>query len=118
MIGVNDLAFHSAGKVIVWYDELINLIKNQAPETQLIIQSILPVNTSIRNYGAQNAAIQRVNQYLQKVTRDRGIPYVDLSGMFQDETGNLKAAFTDDGLHINGEGYIVWKEAIISRVER
>ena len=36
----------------------------------------------------------------------------DVYAALVDSNGDLNAAYTDDGLHLLGEGYQVWKEAI------
>ena len=40
------------------------------------------------------------------------VVYLDVYAALVDSNGDLNAAYTDDGLHLLGEGYQVWKEAI------
>ena len=39
-------------------------------------------------------------------------PYLDLVPYFSDAEGRLPAKYTIDGLHLNADGYAIWKEHI------
>ena len=34
-----------------------------------------------------------------------------------DKEGRLKAQFTRDGIHINGEAYLIWKNSVLPLIE-
>jgi lysophospholipase L1-like esterase len=38
--------------------------------------------------------------------------YVDVYTSLVDETGRMNPKFTNDGLHLLGEGYLSWKKVI------
>jgi lysophospholipase L1-like esterase len=42
----------------------------------------------------------------------RGLTYIDLHPAFRDENGILDRAYSLDGLHLNGKGYLKWKSMI------
>lgn len=116
MIGVNDLARglspDSVLKNIIW---ITSYIKQQTPATKLYVQSILPVNGVFKKFGShtdKGGQIKTVNAQLQKAAATYHYTFTDLHTAFSDNEGNLKADLTNDGLHLNGEAYLLWKHLI------
>ena len=48
---------------------------------------------------------------------EKGIVYIDLWTLLADKNGKLRADLTNDGLHLMGEGYIVWRDAVLPYVK-
>lgn len=114
LVGVNDLLFgKSAAEVEIRYRELVSQIRTKAPSTQLVLESILPVNNQIKNVGIQNAQIQDMNVRIAQIAMDFSLPFVDIYSALTDPAGDLAARFTEDGLHLNGAGYAVWKQQLM-----
>ena len=40
------------------------------------------------------------------------VKYIDLFTHFVDDNGQMKPEYTNDGLHLLGKGYMLWKEII------
>ena len=58
-----------------------------------------------------------VNKGLQALCEEKGIVYIDLWTPLADENGKLDKAYTNDGLHLLGAGYAVWRDAVLPYVE-
>lgn len=112
MIGVNDLFFHDIPYIINNYEKIIQQIKEKSPETDLFIQSVLPVNNEVKNTTIDNELIARLNEGIKKIADRNEVVFIDLFSKFIDEGGNLKANFTSDGIHLNGHAYLLWKQEI------
>jgi lysophospholipase L1-like esterase len=116
MIGVNDLARGtSQQQMLLNYEKIIKRIKDESPKTELYIESILPVNnsyTKFKNHVNKNSEIIRVNNDLKALAMTYSATYIDLHSSFKDINGKLDAKYTEDGLHINGAGYLLWKSKI------
>ena len=113
LIGVNDLFYGNDPDAIeAKYREIVQKIRHDSPETELILQSILPVNRKARSLPASNAEIQAMNLRISRIAKDYALPYVDLYQQLTDASGDLSLKFTDDGIHLNGLGYLVWKNAL------
>jgi len=39
---------------------------------------------------------------------DKAVTYIDLYSRFLDAEGRLDKRYTNDGLHLLGEGYVLW----------
>jgi lysophospholipase L1-like esterase len=67
------------------------------------------------------ASIIALNKRIAALAQQNGLAYLDYYNALVDETGALKAALTDDGLHPNAAGYAVMAplaEKILARVAR
>lgn len=112
MIGVNDLLFHPPEYVIRNYQKIVRVIQEKSPETRLYLYSILPVNPQIRLIPIKNEDIRIINTSIQKIAKDNDLIYIDLHTRFANKDGALFAKFTSDGIHLNGEAYLLWKGEI------
>ena len=109
LVGGNDLLFQtSPDEVAAQYRELVQRIRRESPDTELVLQSIPPVNNELRNTRMTNANIQVLNTRIAQIARDYALRYLDLYTPLTDASGNLSAKFTEDGVHLNGAGYAVW----------
>jgi hexosaminidase len=116
MIGINDLARNvSEDSVVKNIFIIVDYLHHKTPATKLYIQSILPVNN---NYGMfaghtnKGAQIININTRLSSKAKEKAYTYIDLHTSFSDSTGKLKPAFSNDGLHLKGEAYLLWKHLI------
>jgi hexosaminidase len=116
MIGTNDLAKNVPEDLVIKNILIIaDYLRNQSPATKLYIQSILPVNDIYGKFGDhtnKTRQIEKVNALLKSKAAEKKYTYIDLNTPFSDATGKLKAAFSNDGLHLKGEAYLLWKHLI------
>ncbi len=119
MIGINDIARNIPDSIILKnYQKIIDQIKKQSPKTVIYFQSILPTNnnfTEYKNHQNKNEHILFVNTALQMICAEEEIVYVDLHSEFIDTNGKLNSLYTNDGLHLNGAGYMKWKEILLEK---
>lgn len=120
MIGVNDLARGLSPDSVVKNILLIAAyIRQESPVTKLFVQSILPVNEVYGKFGGHTSKakqINEVNEALQKNASLAGYGFINLHKEFCDENGKLKKELTNDGLHLKGEGYLLWKHIVFPEV--
>jgi len=113
MIGVNDIRHNICmDSILTNYNRIIKTIKAESPKTRIIIQSVLPVNNKIGKPKTTNVQVDSLNNFIKNMTRKFNIPYVDINSKLKDVEGRLDKKYTEDGLHINGNGYLVWKSVI------
>jgi lysophospholipase L1-like esterase len=116
LIGVNDIARNlvpdSIVKNILW---IAAYLKQESPSTLLFVQSILPVNDAFGKFGGHTSKVERikeVNARLKEQAKNQGYNFLDLYSSFTDERGKLKKELTNDGLHLKGQGYQLWKHLV------
>lgn len=112
LIGINDISKDIPDAVIAAeYRALVDSVRAQSPDTRIFVQSILPLNPTVKNfpqhYDKQSHAVS-VNRLLRQMARDTRATYVDLWPIVVNEKGQLDASLTGDGLHLNQQGYERW----------
>lgn len=112
MIGINDFLFTDRAEIIQNYTKIIQQIKSETPNSQLFIQSVLPINPNVKNTVFNNQEIVLLNESIQVLAQNEGLIYLDIYKLLKDEKGALAAKFTADGVHINGAAYSIWKDAV------
>lgn len=101
--GFNDIAYGTdREKYISNMQAVIQKIKIHSPSTKIFVQSILPTNT------AHNKSIPVWNQALQELSTAEKVTFLNNHSHFVDEKGGLKKDFTFDGVHLTGDGYVLW----------
>ncbi|MGZ5255569.1 MAG: glycoside hydrolase family 20 zincin-like fold domain-containing protein, partial [Flavitalea sp.] len=115
-IGTNDLArgitVDSILKNIFW---IADYVHEKSPATNLYVQSILPVNDVFKKFTGhtnKGSQIKIINESLQKNAVRKHYTYINLHSQFADESGKLATRYTNDGLHLVGEAYLLWKNIL------
>ena len=118
MIGINDIAKNIPDTVILSnYQKIIDRVAKESPSTQLFVQSILPVNkafTDFKRHQYKDEHIILINTQLQAYCNEKNIRFVNLYPHFLDENKQLSKQYTNDGLHLNGNGFMNWKSILIT----
>ena len=113
MIGVNDLGSNTPIEIIIEnFNKIIQQIKDDSPSTKVYIQSILPTNSKLYKGAATNRKIRELNVNLENLARNFGLDYIDIFSFLIDSDGGLDQRYSNDGLHLLAEGYLVWKNVI------
>lgn len=114
--GVNDISHDVDGDSIARaMEKLIVMIKTRSPRTKIYLQSMIPFNNDVRMWKKledREHVVVDGNAALQQVARRQGVTWIDLYPLFADAEGKLKRELTNDGLHLMGQGYIMWRDAI------
>jgi lysophospholipase L1-like esterase len=116
MCGVNDISHNvSADSIARATEKLIVMVKQGSPRTKIYLQSLLPFNNEVREWKLlknQEHVVVEANILLEQVARRQGVTWINLYPLFADENGRLRADLTNDGLHLMGKGYLIWRDAI------
>jgi lysophospholipase L1-like esterase len=111
LIGINDLG--SGRQVDVMeqgYRELLKRIHEQTPAIKVHVQSVLPTRG---RFAKHNEPVRDFNQRIRKLADEFKYDFIDLHSLMVDAQGELKAEFTNDGLHLNDAAYRVWRTEIL-----
>ena len=114
LIGVNDISQEIKVETIVLnMKRIVEKIQKESPKTKIYIQSILPVNPDFEMFKGhmKPELIKEINQFYQNIAQEYKVNYIDLYSHFlEDGTDKMNKKYTNDGLHLLGEGYLVWRE--------
>lgn len=116
LIGVNDISREIKVETIVLnMKRIVEKIQKESPKTKIYIQSILPVNPDFEMFKGhmKPELIKEINQFYQNIAQEYKVNYIDLYSHFlEDGTDKMNKKYTNDGLHLLGEGYLLWREIV------
>ncbi|HEY9850681.1 MAG TPA: GDSL-type esterase/lipase family protein [Leptolyngbyaceae cyanobacterium] len=121
MIGINDLIRGVPDQDLLWnYRLIVRRLRRIHPESTISIQSILPHGGEASTWEGRDRLlsishqrIQDLNQNLERMAEEENVQFFDLYSLFTDDRGYLRPELTTDGLHLNRQGYLVWRSALI-----
>ncbi|MBO5187045.1 MAG: serine acetyltransferase [Prevotella sp.] len=113
MVGINDLSHGlTAAQTASLACRLIDRIRRDAPDTELYVQSVLPINESTgrwKRLAGRTDDVPEINRLLSRHCSQAGITYIDLYSKFvRRGTNVLRRELTSDGLHLSPQGYKLW----------
>jgi len=113
MIGINDLSLGIHNQNII--DNILSIIekiKTESPQTEIFVQSVLPGEKKYQE------KIESLNKLLRKTIEEKAT-WIDLYPLFLNEakTG-ISDKLSNDKLHLLGQGYVVWRDAIVHLVNK
>lgn len=110
MIGINDIAsYKSVDEIYSNYLKIIEILEKEGKK--VYIQSILYVGNDYLNANSFNLQVSELNVKLQNLAKNKNIVFINLNSIFA-STGYLEKKYTSDEIHLNGEAYVLWAEAI------
>jgi lysophospholipase L1-like esterase len=114
--GENDLYFNNSVDVYETFQYFEKLIHSKLPETYLYFVSIKP-SPSRKHWWKKISMSNRYIQYYCSITEST--EYIDVaSKMFNNDFSINENIFSDDRLHLNSEGYALWKSIIKPTIEK
>lgn len=84
---------------------LVEMFEDESPETELVIQTLLP-------RGDKAEPTRRTNAALRDFALEHGLVLLDLFAVFDDGRGSLRDEHTSDGWHLTDKGYLVWADVV------
>ncbi len=113
MVGINDVSHDLTGEQVAELCiKVIDKIRKDAPQTQLYVQSILPINEGFERWKTlegKTDVVPAVNKRVRAHCERSGVTYIDLFSKFTRHGSNeLRRELSVDGLHLSEQGYKQW----------
>lgn len=114
--GINDILLgKEKDTILADYKKILEKLRRDCKATKIYVQSILPVyknGLAIVRSLAKNETIDDVNKDLQTYCKSRGISFINIHDEFV-LNGEMNPKYCiADGLHISGDGYLLWTELL------
>lgn len=109
--GINDLSH----KISI--DTIVHNLSQVADSLRIhniktLVTSCFFVDSSYTNAKLLNQQIDSLNARMKELTLNKNIELIDLNPVLN-ESGFRKTKYSSsDGIHLNGQAYLIWKEAI------
>ncbi len=91
-----------------YYSELIDSIKENSPDTRIILQSVFPVSRAIEK-TTPTLSIKKIvqaNQWVAELCNEKNLRYLDTFTVLADKKGHLDPQYdSGDGITLNKAGY-------------
>lgn len=120
MVGINDVSHNLSAEVIARnIIALADDAHNLSPTTALYIHSLLPFDTAIHytSLQAKEGVVIEINSLLQNEAAQHNYTYIDLYSHFVKPHSNIiLSQYTNDGLHLTGEGYELWRTLLATYI--
>jgi lysophospholipase L1-like esterase len=111
-VGINDLVEHvSVREVTNNYKKIVEQVRLKSPDTQIFIQSLLPVKMTSSFFTSSedvNEVVKEQNKELKALASQLHVSFVNLYDNFV-LSGEINPRLTWDGVHLVDEGYAIWK---------
>lgn len=122
MGGVNDISHGvSADSIVSAMTQVVTTIQARCPKTEIYVQSMLPFNNDVRLWKFLKGREQVVvdgNKGLESMCQRLGVTFINLYPLFVGENGKMKPEYTNDGLHLMGGAYLIWRDALLPYIRK
>lgn len=122
MGGVNDISHGvSADSIVSAMTQVVTTIQARCPKTEIYVQSMLPFNNDVRLWKLLKDRDQVVvdgNKGLESMCQRLGVTFINLYPLFVGENGKMKPEYTNDGLHLMGGAYLIWRDALLPYIRK
>lgn len=117
LYGVNDMDNTVPSKWFIDnYRTLIHKVKEKFPNTNIYVQSVLPVLPIVeqKRPTMTNSYINECNSGLIQVVREENVNFLNIKSILNESNKNL---YEDDGIHFKPNFYIKWLNYVANKVQ-
>ncbi len=120
MVGINDMLWGGKDEDLAYnVRSMVNYLRKNHPDAKIVVQSILPHGGDSASWEGRDklkdippSRVKAVNEDLKLIAAELGVDYLDLFPLFANGEGFMQSELTTDGLHLNEDGYMIWRTAI------
>ncbi len=109
MIGTNNHRDNTAEEIAAGVEAIVAKLRSRLPGTRVLLLAIFPRTDVPEEFRAK---LREATALFSKLDSDPMVEFVDIGGAFLNEKGELTKDIMPDLLHLSGEGYKRWAEAI------
>lgn len=114
--GVNGAGYDSNDRFREANMELINMIKEYQPDALIFLCSVMRVTTEFSNRQppvVTNEQLNNRSSVLRELADNDTIFYLEVNDYCCDESGGLRADWTNDGYHLDSSYSYVWRDCFL-----
>lgn len=115
MLGINEIGWPNTDVFIQEYGRLIDAVKATSPDAVIYIQLIMPVSDKKAGdpvYNNEN--INRFNALIKTMVLEKQVYFVNPGEAVSNEKGELAHEATTDGIHLNKEYCMKWRDYLMA----
>jgi hypothetical protein len=105
-LGLNDVGMLSVSNYILYYEYLINRIKEKSPEKTVVIMAVTPLVFEGQKESLNNEKVMNANNALLQFAIENNIPFIDSAAAIRDSHGCLYGDLSTDAYcHLTVSAY-------------
>lgn len=110
MFGANGVGWFTEEHFTEAYTSFVQSVKEQHPDSQIFLQSILPVTQEFddEREDISNEKINQYNELIVQIAENEDVYYLDVASAIKDENGCLPEDSNGDGMHFGTTYYNKW----------
>lgn len=117
-MGVNELGYYNPEGFAETFGKVVDKIRELQPGADIYVMTIIPVNSEkCREYDQKsyvnNDLVKQYNEALVKMVLEKDVYLVNAAEALADETGEVPADLSADGVHFKKEGYLKWRDYLL-----
>ena len=113
--GVNSLDDLSVKQASALYLELITQIIDENPDSEIYLQSILPISKSSQSRKLTNQHIIDMNEQIKNIADNYNLTYIDIYSLYVKD-GEMYPEYTKDGVHLKDEYMYIWADELYNYI--
>lgn len=121
MGGINDISQDKVlDSIICNLETILKEVLIKSPKTKVYIQSVLPINNDYKRYmrlSGKEGKVPELNSKILAMSKKYKVTFINLYPLFLNTKKQLDVKYTNDGLHLNSDGYAVWCKEIRKYIE-
>jgi lysophospholipase L1-like esterase len=111
-IGVNNFPDNSADEISDGIRAIVKALQKKVPSAKIILFGPLPTGPDQSNPNRQKYI--RIHHQIHDLDNGKTVFYVNMDKQFIQSDGTLtEGLMSSDAIHLTGEGYRVWAEALV-----
>ncbi len=116
MIGTNNMGNpekmtgHTAEQIAGGVKAIVEELRKQKPEMKILLLGIFPRSANATDKIREK--VKATNEIIAKLDDGKMVFYKDIGAKFLGSDGALDKKIMPDLLHLSGEGYQIWADAI------
>jgi hypothetical protein len=88
------------------------LFRGAPISAQAHFKLVLPIHHPKSGLKINDCDRVQLNSCLQELATEYSLTYIDLFSQLSDANYQLDERYTLDGVHLNGQAYLIWKQVI------
>ncbi len=115
-LGLNELGWPSASGYAASLGKIVDTIRSCNPDALIYLEAIIPMSRAEeRNVSWHSLEkVRAFNAAVLKLAEEKKVFYVDCDAPFGGDGGYLPADYAPDGIHLNAEHLLAWKNYLLS----
>lgn len=117
-MGVNELGYYNPEGFGETFGKVVDRVRELQPNAAVYVMTVIPVNSEkCREYDQKsyvnNDLVKQYNEALVKMALEKDVYLVNTVEALADETGEVPADLSSDGVHFKKEGYLMWRDYLL-----